>query len=91
MPKVNFYYRYSDLDEVHEFGVVDNGCGEIYLTWVFFYLGVYLGREFKEEIRLFPYKVYVWEKPIKTYKINGAEKCAKYISMRIIKILQSVH
>jgi hypothetical protein len=89
MPKVNFYHRYSDLDEVHEFGVTDGGCGEVYLTWVFFYLGVYLGREYKTKIRLFPYKVYSWENPIKTYKINDAEKCAQLITQRIKKILNN--
>lgn len=29
MPKVNFYHRYSDLDEVHEFVVTDAGCGKL--------------------------------------------------------------
>jgi hypothetical protein len=88
MPKVNFYHRYSDLDKLHEFGVVDGGCGSAYLMWVFFYLGVYIGREYKK-VRLFPFKIYSWENPVKIYKINDAERCAQLITQRIKKILNN--
>jgi len=86
MPKVDFYHRYSDLDNHHEFGIVDTGCGDAYFIWVFFYLGVYFGEKGKS-IYMFPFKPYNWEKPVKTYNINGADKVAKLIYNRIQKIL----
>jgi hypothetical protein len=84
--RIHFYRRFSDLDNVHEFGVVSDNPSDVYFAWVFFYLGVYLSKE-DFNIRLFPYKVYLWEKPVKTYKINGAEKVAKLITNRIKKII----
>jgi hypothetical protein len=84
--KISFYYRFSDLDNCYEFGVVPENEPDIYFAWVFFYLGVYLSREYSD-IRLFPYKLYSWENPVKTYKINGADKVAKLIVNRIKKII----
>jgi hypothetical protein len=84
--KIYFYHKYSDLDKVHEFGVVSDNSESAYFAWVFFYLGVYLSNE-SFDLRLFPYKVYSWEKPVKIYKINGAEKVAKLIVARIKRIL----
>ena len=85
----HFYHRYNDLDDIHEFGIVPGGELDIYHVWVFFYLGVYLNELglTKDQFWMFPYKVYSWEKPEKTYVVNGADKVAKLIVNRIKKYI----
>ena len=87
--KIHFYHRFSELDNIHEFGVVPDNDPNIYFVWVFFYLGQEFQRLNLPVLLLFPYKVFSWDKPVKTYRIIGAEKVAKLIAKRIIKIINT--
>jgi len=92
--KIHFYHKFSELDNIHEFGVVpdnDNKHFYIHLAWIFFHLGqeLLIQNVPRSALSLFPYKVFSWGEPIKTYKIYGADKVAKLIVKRIIKILNT--
>ena len=92
MPKIDYYHRWSDLDNQHEFAVARNeeqDCGVAYFAWVFYYLGVCF-RSKRKDVYLLPFKPYNWGKPIKTFNINGADKVARLIYNRIEKTLNIV-
>lgn len=84
--KVNIYYQYSDLDKQHQFGITfDNDENyAVYIRWIYFHLGRRLSDS--RDYSLYPYAV---GEKIKTYEYcNDAERQAKYIINRMIKILR---
>ena len=86
--KIHFYYRWSDLDHEHQFGVVPDREYSVYFSWVMFHLGYEFAKADMSNIRLYPYRLYDQQKPEKTYTTNGADKVAKLIFKRIKKHLK---
>ena len=85
---IQLSYKYSDLDEDHQFGLEFIGAtkyDEIYIRWVYFYLGLHTTKK----PSLYPFKngtLY------KTYKhCNDAERQAKLILNAINKQLKAGH
>lgn len=76
--KVEFYKRYSEIDKHNEYAVY---CSDtIWLAWVFFGIGQQLNNK---AVYLCPYKPFWANKPVKTYKYNGATKVGFLIANRI--------
>ncbi len=69
------YYNYSELDKEHVYQVTGKDKEWPLNFWVWFYLGKYL--KLRKNERLLPY----WFEGDKLaeYKINGAERRAKFI------------
>lgn len=89
--KIEIYHKYSELDKEPQFGIeiIDeaNQC-DAYINWIWFYLGVYLG---KNRPTIYPYKPWNWNRKSKSYKnLNNAERQARlianYIKSKTIKI-----
>ncbi len=81
--EVILYYRYSDLDKVHEYQITNDLT--IMNQWVWYYIGKYLKLNRNE--KLFPYAI-TWDiglKKLGTYKLNGARERARYIVNKIKK------
>lgn len=79
-------YRYSHLDNEHQFGiVVNNNTDEVYVRWIFFHLGAF---KKLHEITIYPFSLVkdFKGKVLREYKFcNDAERQAKMIAKRIIK------
>jgi hypothetical protein len=78
--KIEIYHQYSKLDNEHQFGIeiIDkDNYYETYINWVWFYLGVYLG---KDKLTIYPHRP-LWSKKPKVYKyLDNAERQAKLIA-----------
>jgi hypothetical protein len=84
--QIKVSHKYSELDKAHQFGIEiqDNQSSDIYIGWVWFYLGAYLYHYTeKVDFRLFPYNVGTVSF---TYQFcNDAQRQAKMIANRVIK------
>lgn len=87
---MKLYYKYSELDREHQFGLVENETdGKAFPFWILFYLGSWC--EFAKlcmgcDFTLYPY-VPQNSKLIRNYTTNDGEKQAKYIFKQIKKRL----
>jgi hypothetical protein len=85
--KFELSHQYSDLDRVHQFGLVITGINhvsdEIYVRWVFYYLGALFG--ITRHFRLYPFSSGNIQKEYKF--CNNAERQARMIYTRIQKNL----
>ena len=91
---VDVSYKYSHLDNRHEFGVVFNHSDSmtefyhIYIRWVWYYLGAAFGDT--KQFSLLPFSVYDGKK-IKSYKYcNDAKRQAKLIVNAISNITKNI-
>ena len=84
---VEIYHQHSKLDSEHQFGIEiidENNSCETYINWVWFYLGVFMG---KDKPTIYPYKPWNWTKKPKKYKyLNNAERQAKLIADHIKRL-----
>lgn len=57
--KIELSYKWSTLDKIHEFGIVMEGdyVDSIYMNWVWYHLGVYLGENNYKKYILFQFPV----------------------------------
>lgn len=84
--KIEISHKYSNLDRELQFGLVIEGTNEIYIRWVYFYMGKYWNSE-----ALHPYPFHV-NKVKKRYKgCNDAERQAKMIVVYINKIIEHLN
>jgi hypothetical protein len=86
---VELSYRYSGLDKTHCFGLVFNATAgyEIYIRWVWYYLGQQLIKE-PGNLRLYPYNEN--GKALKKYKYcNDAKRQAILLGNAIKKTIKN--
>lgn len=90
--EIELTYKLSHLDNEKQFGIKiinEREVHQVYIRWVFYYLGVYLG--IKDKFRLYPFslKSDVFKgKVLYQYKYcNDAQRQAKMIVKKIIKQL----
>ena len=87
--QIRLTYSFSLLDNEHQFGIEfidDQPYHNLYIRWVFFYLGMYLE---KKKIPIYPYSIGI--KTFKQYKnCNDAKRQAMLIVNAINKKLKSV-
>jgi hypothetical protein len=90
--EIELTYRYSELDQRKEFGLIfitDKNYYETYIRWVYYYLGVYLG---ERKFPLFQFSLmnhYLKGVKTKKYKYcNNAKLQAKIITNAINKYLK---
>jgi len=90
--EIEVSYRYSKLDNEKQFGIKildEREIHQVYIRWVYYYLGAFLG--IKSGIRIYPFSLKddVFKgKVLKKYKYcNDAKRQAKLIFNKIIKTL----
>ncbi|MFA5297870.1 MAG: hypothetical protein WC389_06635 [Lutibacter sp.] len=86
---IYLYYKFSDLDNEHQFGIHNgNNISDVYVVWVWFYLGKYLANNkvniLKSGFCLYPYSLFEG-KVIKSYKCNGSAKTVAKLICNAIK------
>jgi len=79
--KIELSYKYSNLDNEPQFGLVIEGVPETYARWIFFYIG----RNLNIKPTIYPFNI---GKVLYSYKFcNNAERQALLIVNRIKKQL----
>lgn len=82
---INVYYRYSEFDKKHEYGVKSSYGYGIFYSWIWFYLAKTKLCKMKGKIWFVPFG-FQKEGIIKSYQeVHSAEKIAGWISNIIIK------
>ena len=83
--KIELSYVYSNLDKRQEFGLVTQGYNETYIRWIWYYLGVFLGDNYKFKLYPFSMASTMWKgRVLKSYKYHThAKKQALLIANKI--------
>lgn len=92
--KVQLWHRFSELDKTHEFGIcMSDGRPSIFLTWVYFHLGLAFGDNRIDpnyvKIYSFPFEGYIGESLLKEYKTTDAKNVANWIFARLFKVIKT--
>ena len=89
--KVLLTYRYSSLDNEHQYGLMLTDGSPTQYLWLWFYLGQKFPVNYRKDFALLPYSVLNIHsatgkgKVIKEYSVNGAARLAALICARINK------